>query len=583
MPLKTYIEPIIEIRQRQSEKEDKFAQLEAVPRQDLKEKEDKYSFVTITFSELLKEDGMDYMIIADSGLGKTTFLKWLEVQVASRTIEPSTEYIPVFIKFTEMATINTYNDLINLIETKFIDIETTKEDYIQTKWKEGKLLFLIDGLDQVFDTAIISEKLRSKDIYGKNKVIFTSRPLGYEQNKRSFDDRYEYLRICPFDSERIKAYVQENYHEPQFQRILKMTSTLLVSRPEGFARIKTRSDLYERFIHHLIREESRRYGTPDVFAHAVEIKKDLVTVSYSALKAGNLGAFTKEEAIKYLDNDGTRLTRLLQWGIIHNLTETGGTEEIIYRHQSFQEYLASLKLKEKIFKNSKIKEEVIIDHLEYLYCDEVWLFLIGGLEREQAREIINYLRKYDHYLAALCLRAYKGNREDFKALIDGLFKEIHNFKARDVLVKIADTEVETKWIGLLQDEYAYVRGDAAEALREIKSEKAVEALIGLLKDEDARVRMRAAEALGEIKSEKAVEALIGLLKDEDAYVCESATVALGNISLMLNSSDQDKLILQLSTLSHEKDIPSHYKYIDAIEQIKKATGRRFLRIIHSHP
>ena len=100
MPLKTYIEPIIEIRLRQAEKEGKFTQIKAEPRQEFKEKEDKYRFVPITFSELLKEDGSDYMIIADSGLGKTAFLRWLEVQVAKRTIEPSTEYIPVFIKFT---------------------------------------------------------------------------------------------------------------------------------------------------------------------------------------------------------------------------------------------------------------------------------------------------------------------------------------------------------------------------------------------------------------------------------------------------------------------------------------------------
>ena len=65
-------------------------------------------------------------------------------------------------------------------------------------------------------------------------------------------------------------------------------------------------------------------------------------------------------------------------------------------------------------------------------------------------------------------------------------------------------------------------------------------LINALKDEDKYVRGSAAVALGNIKSDTAVQPLINALKDEDKYVRGSAAVALGNIKIGYNRAAADQ-------------------------------------------
>ena len=61
----------------------------------------------------------------------------------------------------------------------------------------------------------------------------------------------------------------------------------------------------------------------------------------------------------------------------------------------------------------------------------------------------------------------------------------------------------------------YVRGRAASALGEIKSERAVDSLLRLLAETAPHdVRRRAADALGTIKSERAVDPLTTLMLAE---------------------------------------------------------------------
>lgn len=74
-----------------------------------------------------------------------------------------------------------------------------------------------------------------------------------------------------------------------------------------------------------------------------------------------------------------------------------------------------------------------------------------------------------------------------------------------------------------------VRGEVAEALRQIKNSGAVEPLIAALQNEDWRTREKAAWALGMIKSANGVEPLIVRLKDGDSRVQHTVAWALGMI------------------------------------------------------
>ena len=81
----------------------------------------------------------------------------------------------------------------------------------------------------------------------------------------------------------------------------------------------------------------------------------------------------------------------------------------------------------------------------------------------------------------------------------------------------------------LKDSDAGVRKQAAFALGELKSTRAVPALIEMLKDADVEVRQRAMSALGEIGDARAAAAIAGALKDTDARVRARAASALAEI------------------------------------------------------
>lgn len=78
-----------------------------------------------------------------------------------------------------------------------------------------------------------------------------------------------------------------------------------------------------------------------------------------------------------------------------------------------------------------------------------------------------------------------------------------------------------------------MRGNAAEALGVIGSDKAVEHLIHTLMDQNENVRKSAAEALGKIGSDKAVVYLIQALQDQNFLVRSSVAVALGKLAVKI--------------------------------------------------
>jgi len=79
-------------------------------------------------------------------------------------------------------------------------------------------------------------------------------------------------------------------------------------------------------------------------------------------------------------------------------------------------------------------------------------------------------------------------------------------------------------INTLKDDNWHIRASAAEALGEIKDERAAESLIDILKDKNWRVSARAAEALGKIKDRRAVEPLIDALKDKEPHLSDTSGV-----------------------------------------------------------
>ena len=608
-----YIEPELMIRKIKDEKELHRPGKKPGP-------EGQYEYERIKPIDLISKKVARYVIVADSGMGKTTLLKELALRVAEKQFK--VDFVPIYIHLKEL------EDCFDI--PAFKDRLATRTGipiaHIDELYGKGKFLFLMDGLDQVFKWDNFRYIFRD-DFIGKNLLITAGRPYAYSMNQ-SYFGKYGYVAINNFDRIRIEKYLGEDYQREHLKSfvnhnhfiagipiILRLMKDIV--RKGEFPYPATRTVLYGKIIEELLAvavELSKLQMPVNEIPNKQTIQKRFSILSYFTLKQGEIGRFSRERVFpdfcRALELSPEKFEYLTRMGIIYDLFETGkNSGEIIFRHQSFQEYLAALELKEKLFIGDHLDLNVLEEHLEHRYWDETIIFTVGLLEGKNARPLINKIKEYDLALAGLCLDEYKGNRSDFERLIDSLFEKImdENINIRKALIRIADENIIEKLIGFLRNIDEAVRWSAAYVLGEIGPEKAVEPLVSLLKDEDRDVRLSAANALGEIGSERALEPLIALFKDEDEFVRESAAYslgkigsekalelliallkdededvrwsaadALGKIGQNLNREGQDQLVVRIRSLPLDD-----LKKKEVIEEMKQSTGRRFIRILKS--
>lgn len=110
-----------------------------------------------------------------------------------------------------------------------------------------------------------------------------------------------------------------------------------------------------------------------------------------------------------------------------------------------------------------------------------------------------------------------------------------NWRTAEELVRLGQPAV-PHLIKALSDEDGYVRAAAADALGEIRDERAVKALAAAMQyrdnriyedDEDAEARNNAAEALGKIGDLRALDDLIRVASGKDLLLASYAVDALG--------------------------------------------------------
>ena len=517
-----YIIPHIQIRKKNlSQSREKSPESEPNPAflpEELSQKEE-YTFETINIQEIACSE-QDYIIVGESGIGKTSLLLWMGKQIALEG--EKAKYIPLFIQMNDVSQIKMRDEFLSLLNTRY-----NLDEY---DIKDRRFLFLVDGLDQIGEFGNIQNRLKNKDIFGeRNKIILTTRPIGYEWVKKNLENRYEYLQIQPFDKKKIQEYIGRYVNDERFQTILSQNNELLkvpillkmvkaLISTDRLSEIRNRASLYEEFIRCLFEYwESAKKGCSSAYTTAIEIQKDLAELSFHAIENNYLGSFPLGKGYEYLKNDKKRLDEIISWSVTHNLIEKERQKVIAYTHQSFQEYFAAAYLKDKLCRDNRIDQEILEQCLEYKRWDETIVFTVGMLDDEMAKTLIEKIVKCDLYLAGLCLGEFKGQRSGFKGLINELLKNLEKEEAQNVLIKIADSDLIEKLIKLLTDTDSNVRRNAANALGKIGTEKAVDPLIAVLKDKDTdrNVRQSVADALGKIGTEKAIDPLIAVLNDED--------------------------------------------------------------------
>jgi formylglycine-generating enzyme required for sulfatase activity len=140
-----------------------------------------------------------WVVKGDPGAGKTTLLRHLAGELAGEDDPP---WVPVLESLPKLVTKG--QGLLERVEEKFK--KATREGKALTrvldqKGQEGRLLVLLDGLDEVprgdrEDVEIMIRELSST--WPKSPVVVTTRPIGYQP----FDHRFVELEVKPLDRER---------------------------------------------------------------------------------------------------------------------------------------------------------------------------------------------------------------------------------------------------------------------------------------------------------------------------------------------------------------------------------------------
>ncbi|GAA6618010.1 NACHT domain-containing protein [Scytonema sp. NUACC26] len=148
------------------------------------------------------------MVLGKPGSGKTTFLQYIATQCNQGKF--LSDKIPIFIRLKNLAEDGRETGNFSLLNyiTQNLAEDGICDQQIQTLLADGRMLILLDGLDEIpeDDSAEIVQKIRNlSEKFYKNRFIITCR-IGTQQCQfDSFTD----IEIADLDFSQIEAFVQK--------------------------------------------------------------------------------------------------------------------------------------------------------------------------------------------------------------------------------------------------------------------------------------------------------------------------------------------------------------------------------------
>lgn len=165
-------------------------------------------FEEIPFQGIMSRKQSLFLILGEAGSGKSTALRRLAYQVANKSIEQFDKYkIPILLKANEV-----YNKCNKLSLAEICNEETIrltdskKSSFSNTDLTEGRVLIMIDGLDEVSTNEqrklVLNAIINFHKVFNKCKIILTSRDYSFIKDLPGINIFLEY-RINPISFKEV--------------------------------------------------------------------------------------------------------------------------------------------------------------------------------------------------------------------------------------------------------------------------------------------------------------------------------------------------------------------------------------------
>jgi len=347
------------------------------------------------------------VVLGDPGSGKTTMLRWLATACLLKLnndpelnslpdVEtlPEGDLLPFIIRCRELEEKGfSFEDIIRQsLRKSELESGSFEIKQFRSKMEEGKLLILVDGLDEIVDITLrakfCSELEQFSDLYPKAPIIVTSRIVGYKEMRYRIGRDFKHGVIAELSESDKEEFVsrwcsvtepQENWLKSKNEIIesirasdridrltgnpMLLTTLALVKRKVG--KLPTRrNELYREAIGVLLNWRSELDAPLDSY----EALPQLEYIAYEMCQRGTQ-QLRRDEVIQLLENmrkdyPNIRSVRnrtpedflsLLEsrTGLIVQVGEKRHNGQMLpvyeFRHLTFQEYLAGLALVEGHF------------------------------------------------------------------------------------------------------------------------------------------------------------------------------------------------------------------------------------------